>query len=57
VVKPLLMHQERLDRLERAVETMAQWLVEAQTGFGIKDYEGIKAILDGTDKEEETEKT
>lgn len=27
----------RIERLERAVETMAWWLVQAQTGFGERD--------------------
>lgn len=39
--------QEQLDRVERAVGTMAQWLVQAQTGFGAHDAEGIEKILRG----------
>lgn len=37
----------RLDRIEKAVSTMAAWLVSAQTGFGQKDMEGINDILYG----------
>lgn len=44
---PKLLIEERLDRLELAVGTMAQWLVQAQTGFGANDAEGIEKILRG----------
>jgi hypothetical protein len=37
--------EQRLNRIEKAIVTMAAWLVEAQTGFGEKDYEGIVEIL------------
>lgn len=37
--------EERLDRIEKAITTMAWWLVSAQTGFGQKDAEGIDKIL------------
>lgn len=37
----------RFDRVELAIGTMAQWLVQAQTGFNAKDAEGIEAILRG----------
>lgn len=37
----------RLERLEKAVVTMAYWLVEAQTGFGATDAYGISAIIRG----------
>lgn len=37
----------RLARLELAVETLATWLVEAQTGFGERDAVGIHGILQG----------
>ena len=37
----------RIARLELAVETMASWLVQAQTGFGERDAKGIHKILDG----------
>ena len=46
--------ERRLDRQEEAIRTMAQWLVQAQTGFGIQDAEGIDKILRG-EKSEETE--
>jgi hypothetical protein len=32
---------------ERAIETMAAWLVQAQTGFNAKDFEGVLRILRG----------
>ena len=35
----------RLARIEEAIQTMAAWLVEAQTGFGVDDYLGIVNIL------------
>ena len=41
--------ERRLDRHEKAIGTLAAWLVDAQTGFGQKDYEGIEAILNGTE--------
>jgi len=39
--------EEKLDRVDRALGTMAQWLVQAQTGFGAHDAEGIEKILRG----------
>lgn len=47
--------EERLDRIELAVGTMAQWLVQAQTGFGAHDAEGIEKILRGEKSEEKDE--
>jgi hypothetical protein len=44
--------ERRLDRHEEAINTMASWLVQAQTGFGQKDAEGIEKILRG-EKEED----
>ena len=41
--------ERRLDRHEKAIGTMAAWLVDAQTGFGKQDYEGIEKILNGTE--------
>jgi hypothetical protein len=35
----------RLDRIEKAISTMASWLVQAQTGFGEQDARGIDDIL------------
>lgn len=35
----------RLDRIEKAITTMAAWLVQAQTGFRIQDLRGIEDIL------------
>jgi hypothetical protein len=37
----------RSARLEWAVEVMAHWLVQAQTGFSGLDADGIVAILRG----------
>lgn len=52
MVEPLLEHEKRLkaalkrlDAIERAIETMAEWLVQAQTGFNAHDAQGIKKIL------------
>jgi hypothetical protein len=44
---PKLQVEKRLDRLELAIGTMAQWLVQAQTGFNATDAEGIEKILRG----------
>ena len=43
---------ERLDRIDRAIRTMAVWLYQAQTGFGEKDVLGIEAILDGKNSDD-----
>lgn len=37
----------RLQRIENAIGTMAQWLVQAQTGFNANDAAGIEKILRG----------
>jgi hypothetical protein len=55
MAEPKLQIEQRLDRVEKAVGTMAQWLVQAQTGFGAKDAEGIEKILRGEDLEEPNE--
>jgi hypothetical protein len=55
MAEPKLEIEKRLDRLELAVGTMAQWLVQAQTGFNAHDAEGIEKILRG-EKPRETEK-
>lgn len=54
--------ERRLDKLEAqekrtiaAVSTLAYWLVQAQTGFGQKDAEGIEKILRGEDSAETKE--
>jgi hypothetical protein len=47
MAEPKLSVEERLDRIELAVSIMAQWLVQAQTGFGARDAEGIEKILRG----------
>jgi hypothetical protein len=47
MAEPRLEIEQRLDRIELAVSTMASWLVQAQTGFGVKDAEGIEKILAG----------
>lgn len=54
MAKPELDVERRLDNLEAAVETMANWLVQAQTGFGAHDAQGIIKILrEGEMKESE----
>ncbi len=35
----------RIARIEKAIATMAWWLVQAQTGFGEEDARGIEDIL------------
>jgi hypothetical protein len=47
VKKPPTEIEHRLDRIEQAVKTMSSWLVQAQTGFGVRDAEGIHRILEG----------
>lgn len=47
MAKPKLEIDRRLDRIELAIGTMAQWLVQAQTGFGAHDAAGIEKILRG----------
>jgi hypothetical protein len=47
MAEPKLEIEKRLDRIELAVATMAQWLVQAQTGFSAKDAEGVEKILRG----------
>lgn len=38
---------EQIERLRFAVATLAWWLVQAQTGFGVQDARGIEDILNG----------
>jgi hypothetical protein len=59
MAEPKLEHNERLDkldatldRMERAIETLCEWLVQAQTGFNARDAEGIKRILRGESVED-----
>jgi len=47
--QPKLEIEKRVERCEKAIGTMAQWLVQAQTGFGVQDAEGIEKILRGED--------
>jgi hypothetical protein len=47
MAEPQLQVEERLDRIEMAISIMAQWLVQAQTGFNARDAEGIEKILRG----------
>lgn len=42
----------RIQRIEKAVGTMAQWLVQAQTGFNANDAAGIERILRGETPDE-----
>lgn len=44
--------EEKLERVDRAIGTMAQWLVQAQSGFGAHDAEGIEKILRGETENE-----
>jgi len=46
--------EQRVERLELAVSTMASWLVQAQTGFGVGDAEGINRILRGEKPDDNT---
>lgn len=39
--------EERLERIEKAVDTLGWWLVQAQTGFSERDARGISDILNG----------
>jgi hypothetical protein len=45
--------KEHLERVELAIETLAQWLVDAQTGLGPHYSEKIAKILQGEEKEPE----
>lgn len=47
--------ETQVKRQEKAISMMAQWLVQAQTGFGANDASGIERILRG-EHEEESEK-
>ena len=55
MAEPKLQIEERVERCERAIGTMAQWLVQAQTGFGAHDAEGIEKILRGEKPKEPKE--
>jgi len=55
MAEPKLAIDQRLDRIELAINTMAQWLVQAQTGFGARDAEGIEKILRGETSVEPSE--
>jgi hypothetical protein len=35
----------RTERAERVIGTLASWLVQAQTGFGVQDARGIERLL------------
>jgi hypothetical protein len=54
MAEPKLQIERRLDRIEKAIGTMAQWLVQAQTGFNAHNAEGIEKILRG-EKDEPAE--
>jgi hypothetical protein len=47
VAEPKTQVERRLEQIELAIGTMAQWLVQAQTGFNAHDAEGIEKILRG----------
>ena len=55
MAEPKLQIEQRVERCEKAIGTMARWLVEAQTGFGAADAEGIEKILRGEDMTEQPE--
>lgn len=55
MAEPELQIETRVGRCEDAISTMAQWLVQAQTGFNAKDAEGIEKILRGEKSEEPKE--
>jgi DNA-binding CsgD family transcriptional regulator len=55
VAEPKLEIEKRVERLELAVGTLAQWLVQAQTGFSARDAEGIEKILRGDTEPQEPE--
>lgn len=57
MTEPQLQIEQRVERCEKAIGTMAAWLVQAQTGFGAKDAEGIEKILRGENVEERNEST
>lgn len=57
MTEPKLEIEKRLDRIELAVGTMAQWLVQAQTSFGAHDAEGIEKILRGETPPNKTQET
>ena len=42
---------ERLDRIEKAVSTMAWWLTQTPDSFGHHDARGIEEILKGEETE------
>lgn len=48
IEKRLTQMEDRGDRIENAISTMAVWLVEVQTGFSETDRKGIDKILYGT---------
>lgn len=52
---PKLQIEQRIDNCERAIGAMAQWLVQAQTGFNANDAAGIEKILRGEKTDERVE--
>jgi hypothetical protein len=52
MAEPKLELEKRLDRIELAIRTLAFQLVEAQTGFGERDAQGIAWILEGPNEVE-----
>lgn len=47
MAEPKLQIDQRLDRIERAISTMAACLAQAQTGFDHRDADAIEKILRG----------
>lgn len=37
--------QKRIEALEETVGTLAAWLVDAQTGFAVRDYKAIEKLI------------
>jgi hypothetical protein len=52
VTDRLKLVEEAMARMEKAIRTLAWWLVEAQTGFAERDARGIDDILDGRGKDD-----
>lgn len=47
--------QARVERIEKAVRTMAWWLVQTPGVWGVQDGRGIDKILDGDEQAERVE--
>lgn len=47
MAEPKMQLEKRVENCEKAIGTMAAWLVQAQTGFSQLDALGIEQILRG----------